>query len=84
MFLFILLSQVTAGRIRPYGARALTMSNVNPNGWSEYNFTMLLETTLPSEGQLVISFPEENYPDKLGLRDSFQIYAPYPTLLTPL
>lgn len=58
------------------------MSNVNPGGWSEYNFTMMLETTLPSTGILEIVFPSANYPDYLGLGTTQYIYAPYPNLKT--
>ncbi|CAD8049450.1 unnamed protein product [Paramecium sonneborni] len=78
LFILLLLYQVFCGRVRPYGPRSLTMSNVNPNGWSEYNFTMIFDTTLPSTGILVIEFPEANYPDRLGLRPDAVLYAPYP------
>lgn len=50
--------------------------------WSEYNFTMIFDTTLPSSGILVIEFPEANYPDRLGLRPDTVLYAPYPLTRT--
>ncbi|CAK70993.1 unnamed protein product (macronuclear) [Paramecium tetraurelia] len=80
--ILLLLYQVSCGRVRPYGPRSLTMSNVNPNGWSEYNFTMIFDTTLPSSGILVIEFPNANYPDRLGLRPDAVLYAPYPKTRT--
>lgn len=50
--------------------------------WSEYNFTMIFDTTLPSSGILVIEFPDANYPDRLGLRPDSVLYAPYPNTKT--
>ncbi len=35
--------------------------------WSEYNFTMIFDTELPSAGIIEISFPRESYPSMLGL-----------------
>ena len=33
------------------------MSNVNPSGWSEYNFTMTFDSIVPSDGIIEITFP---------------------------
>ena len=60
--LLFLLTFVWCGRVQPYGARYVTMSNVNPSGWCEYNFTMVFETQLPEDGFVEITFPRKDYP----------------------
>lgn len=56
----------SAGRIKAFGSKFISISNSNPDQIADYNFTMILETPLPSTGLIQITFPKNQYPTGLA------------------
>ena len=86
LYLFLvclsLLLPIYCGKVKPYGAQSIVLSSTNAGDIADYNFTMSLDTDLPSTGVIEISFPNDQYIAGLGLPYTIQVYAPYPTLVS--
>lgn len=86
LYLFLvclsLLLPALCGQVKPYGARSIVLSSTNAGDIADYNFTMSLDTDLPSNGFIEISFPTDQYIAGLGLPYDIQVYAPYPNLIS--
>ena len=76
--LFAILLPTYCAKVRPYGAHSIVLSSTNAGGLADYNFTMTLDTDLPSNGFINIIFPLNQYVAGLGLPNDFVVYAPYP------
>ena len=77
-----LLFAFSYGKVRPHGARSIVLGSTNAGDISNYNFTMTLDTELPSNGVIEITFPFNQYIAGLGLPYDFKVYAPYPNQIT--
>jgi len=80
--LFAFLLPAYTGKVRPFGANSIVLSSTNAGDLADYNFTMTLDTDLPSTGFINIIFPLNQYVAGLGLPNDFVVYAPYPTKIT--
>ena len=77
----LLLKIVTSGIVHPYGPRPIVLSSSNAGRYSDYNFTMMLDTSLPASSAITITFPYNQYTNYLGLGLNPLVYFPYPNII---
>lgn len=71
LYLFSLLGKT--GKVEPHKNKGITISSANAGDFSEYNFTMKLESDLPESGTISVTFPQEQYALGLGLDYDFEV-----------
>ena len=83
IFVLYLFQEATpTGIVHPYGAQSIVLSSTNAGDIADYNFTMMLDTPITASATVQISFPVSQYLPGLGLPNNFEVYAPYPNLIT--
>jgi len=78
LFLFVIFETqylILAGVVRPFTSYPIIMSSTNSGVSTDYNFTIQLDTHLPTGGTMEIKFPKNQYIAGLGMSKTPNIYV---------